>query len=206
MVDNQDGVSIQDCYIENFVKGIEIINSAQCEIIDNNLGNSFGGHNVTAIELLNTDDCIIRDNSVRYNVRSILLNNSDDNVINDNWLAETEQNCLELVSSDNNDIMKNNIVNCGDQSFACGSEVGLCFVGSDGIHLDNSSDNNIIIRNDSDSNADDDYEINGNGNKVRKNDADSNGSIGFNIGNPSTTQCKKNTGGGNPTFSNTSCN
>ncbi|NIP38894.1 MAG: hypothetical protein GWO07_10700 [Candidatus Dadabacteria bacterium] len=206
IVDNQDGVSIQDFVLEDFQHGIFIEDSQDCEILNNTVGGSLSDHTDTAIFIDNTDGCTIRDNTVTFSVISIFLAGSDDNVINGNRLADTTDHCLLLTASDSNDIMENDIDRCGKTILTCSNSIGPeSTAAGNGIHLINGSDNNIIIKNDSDFNADDGYEVDGTGNKVRKNDADFKSFRGFYIGDTST-QCKKYTGTGNVLeFSNVDC-
>jgi len=180
-----DGVTVKNCIIRNFEKGIELENSSGSTITKNTLTSNFLGINLESTSYDNT----ITANISAENLDGIMIELSDFNKIERNTLIENNRDGIRINGSDNNIIRFNNATdnNLNGIRLFMGADSNTIKKntsnnnGRDGISVCDESDSNILTLNTANNNGRDGISVcdDSNSNILTLNTANSNQRDGF---------------------------
>lgn len=128
---NKMGVVVKNCEVSQFESGIEVTESYNITIINNNItDNGLNPMDFSGIDLVNTHNSTVQDNNISGNEYGLYAFSSNSNTIKNNILEGNSYTGVKLVLSHHNTISGGRI-----------TDVNMCEVDCGGIELIDSNEN-----------------------------------------------------------------
>ncbi|HLC72554.1 MAG TPA: NosD domain-containing protein [Candidatus Nanoarchaeia archaeon] len=104
---NRHNITISNCFLQSFNKGIFIQNSRNIRILNSHFSNNYED----GVRALTSQQLLLQDNTFFRNQFAIHFETTDDSTIVHNFLEENENKQIAIISSSRNNVTENTVLN-----------------------------------------------------------------------------------------------